>query len=244
MKRTVIAVIASLLILSPAFAADDALAIMQKNDALPEGETVIQKSELVVIKSGRSEKKEFSSMSKRSGRKKRGRISFSFPTKMEFLSWDVPGEDNQQWIKLSSGKVRKVASSEKSKPWMNSHFAYDDIAESYIEDSQYKLLGEEQVNGVLCYKIEAVKVNGQKVYSKKEVFIGKEDYQAYRVNFYENGLHTKTLTMSDFQTASGITSPRCLTMERTDGKGKSVLTIKGITYNSPVSDNKLTREGF
>lgn len=224
--------------------AEDALTIMQKNDALPEAQTVAQRSVLTITKAGRSEKKEFSTISKKYDRKKRSRISVSFPTKMEFLSWDIPGEDNQQWIKLSSGKVRKIASSEKNKPWMNSHFYYDDIATSYIEDYDYRLIGEESCNGTSCYKIESVKKRGQKVYSKKIIYVGKADYLVYRVQFYENDLHTKTLTFSEYRIISGIALPHRLTMERSDGKGTSVLQVTQVTLNGSVNDRNLTQEGL
>lgn len=224
--------------------ADEALTIMQKNDALPQAQSISQSSVLTVTKSGRSETKEFTTVMKKDGRKKRSRISFTYPTKMEFLSWDVPGEDNRQWIKLSSGKVRKIASSEKSKPWMNSHFAYEDIATNYIEDSEYRMLAPQSVDGVDCYRIEAVKIRGQKVYSKREMYLGKEDLLVRRVDFYENGMHTKTLVFSDYKTVSGVAIAHRMTMERTDGKGKSVLQIKNAVVNAAVSDRVLTQEGF
>lgn len=232
------------LIFTSGLYAENADEIMKKNDALPEGETMQREAVLLIVKSGKNEKKEFSGVSKIYGRKKRSRMQFTYPSKMGFLSWDIPGADNQQWIKLTNGKVRKIASSDKDKPWMNSHFAYEDIAENYIEDYVYTLLGEAEVSGITCYKIESVKTRGQKVYSKRIIYIGKEDYLMYKVEYYEKGQHTKTLLLENYEAISGIMTARKLTMERTDGRGKSILYLKSVKYNVSVNDNELTQEAF
>lgn len=244
MKRILGVITITLALIAGQIGAQDARSIMEKSDAVPDGDTFERSMVLLIVKSGKNEKKEFSTLSKEYGRKRRSLMQFSFPTQMEFLSWDEPGQDNQQWIKLTSGKVRKIASSEKDKPWMNSHFYYEDIADVYIEDYEYTLLGEEDVDGVSCYKIASVKTRGQKVYSKRDVYIGKDNYLMYRVDYYENGSHTKTLTFTNYETIDGIQTPRKLTMERTDGKGKSVLYTKSVSYNIPVEDRELTREAF
>ena len=171
-------------------------------------------------------------------------MQFTYPSKMGFLVWDIPGQDNQQWIKLTSGKVRKIASSEKSRPWMNSHFSNEDIGQNYIEDYKYTLLGEQVVSGVDCYKINAVKIRGQKVYSKTIVYISKKNYLTYRVEYFEKGRHIKTLDFSNYEKINGIPTARKLTMSRTDGKGKSILYIKSVTYNISVDDREFTREAF
>ncbi|MFW5808138.1 MAG: outer membrane lipoprotein-sorting protein, partial [Spirochaetota bacterium] len=221
-------------------AAQDAREIMQKNRDIPDGDSFRRSNVLLIVKSGKNEKKEFKTVSKEYGRKVRTRMKFTYPTDMRYLSWDAPGEENQQWIKLSSGKVRKIASSEKDSPWMNSHFYREDLSENYIEEYDYRLLGEETVDGVVCHKIESVKNTGQKVYSRRIIYIGKEDYLTYRVDFFENGRHTKTLTVSGYEKIDGIQTARKLIMERTDGKGKSILYTKSVDYNVSVDDRELT----
>ena len=225
-------------------AEENGLSIMEKAYAVPEGESVRRDSILLVINSGKTEKKEFGTVSKKDDRSWRSHLQFTFPSRVGFLVWDDPGEDSRQWIKLSSGKVRKIATSEKSNPWMNSHFYNQDISRNYIEDSEYTLLGEEVVGETPCYKIRAERIRGEKVYSHTILYIGKEDYLRYRVEFYENGLMSKVMDYSNYETIDGIPTPRKLTMARTDGLGKSILYIKNVAYNIDVDDRELTREAF
>lgn len=225
-------------------AEENGLAIMEKVYAVPEGESFQKSSILLIINSGKTEKKEFVTISKKNDRSWRSNLQFTFPARVGFLVWNDPGEDSHQWIKLSSGKVRKIATSEKSKPWMNSHFYNQDISRNYIEDSEYTLMGEELMGEILCYKIRAERTKGEKVYSYTNLYIGKEDYLRYRVEFFENGLMTKVLDYSNYELIDGIFTPRKLTMSRTDGLGKSVLYTKDVIYKMTVNDRELTREAF
>ena len=239
-----ILVISTLCLSLPLWAGESALSIMEKSYAVPDGDSFQKNSVLLVIKSGRTEKKEFITLAKEYDRDWRNRIQFTYPSKMGFLIWDEPGEDSQQWIKLTSGKVRKIATSEKGKPWMNSHFYNQDISRTYIEDYDYGLLGEEDVNEVACYKIKAQKIRGERVYSHSVLFIGKDDYLKHRIEFYENGLLSKTLELTNYETIDGIPTPRKMTMSRSDGKGKSILYVKDAAYGLNVDDRRLTREAF
>lgn len=218
--------------------------IMEKNDALKEPKTSMQKNVLLIVKGEKKEKKEFEGIMKKYGKNTRSRISFSFPTRLEFLVWDEPGTDSQQWIKLSSGRVRKIATSDKGKPWVNSHFYNEDIGDTDIDDYSYKMLGEGEANNIQCYKVEAIKIKGTKVYSKSVIYISKKDYTKQRIDFFEKGIHTKTVTFEMMEKISDIFTPRKIVMERADGRGKSILYMQSVKYDVPVQDNKLNRESF
>jgi hypothetical protein len=244
MKKIIFITVISVLFATNSLFALTGREIMEKNDALKKPETSVQKCVLLIIKGDKQEKKEFEGIMKKYGKKSRTRISFSYPTRLEFLVWDEPGKDSQQWIKLTSGRVRKIATSDKDKPWVNSHFYNDDISDYDIDDYTYKLIGEESLDGVECYKIEAVKNKGTIIYSKTIVYIGKSDYVRQRVDFFEKGRHTKTITFTNIEKISGIYTSRKAVMERTDGRGKSILYIQSVQYDVPVSDQKLNKESF
>ncbi len=244
-----------LLITTPLFALTGR-EIMGKNDALPKADTSIQESVLVIIHGkgpdARKTRKEFSGYMKRYGNETRMRMTFTKPTRLEFMAWDKKGEDKLQWIKTSGKKVRKIASSDKGKPWLNSHFYNDDIGEIDIDDYKYKLLGEADVDGLNCFKIESQKVRKEKgkrvpdtrVYVKTVVYVSKKDFLLRKVDFYEKRGFAKTLTFSHFEKIKGITTPLKTVMTRIDGKGKSLLYMKkkSIKYNVPVSDQKFNIE--
>jgi hypothetical protein len=218
--------------------------IMEKNDALKEANTRKSNSVMVVMRGDKKEMKEFSMAAKKYGKETRSKSTFTKPTRLEFLSWSVPGEDTLQWIKLSGGTVRKIASSDKGGSFVGSHFYYEDMAERDIDDFDYKFLGDEKINGEDCYKIEAVKVKGTKVYEKSIAYVRKSDHFVIRAEFYEKQGHTKTMTVDKIEVIDGIITPRKLLMERTDGNGKTIIYLKSIEYNIPVADEALKKENL
>jgi len=220
------------------------LSIMQKNDALREPETTVSESVMVILKGKTQEKKEFRMAMKKYGDKTRSRSTFTSPTRIEFLNWSEPGKDSLQWIKLSGGTIRKIASSEKGGAFVGSHFYYEDIGFRDISDYSYTYKGEKQEAGENCYLVKAVKKVGTKVYEKSLIYVRKSDYFIVRIDLFEKKGHTKTFRTEKIETINGILTARKIVMERTDGKGKSLIYIKKIAYNTRVSDKFLTREGL
>jgi len=218
--------------------------IMKKNKRLTEASTCTQSNVLLIMKGNFKEKKEYSAVSKKYGSRTRTRINFTFPSRIGFLVWDMPGRDSRQWLKLTSGRVRKISSSDKDNPWMNSHFYNQDIGSRDIDDFTYSLLGEKMYEGKKYFQIKSVKIKGTRVYDKSIILVDKQNFLIHRIKFFEKGRHTKTLTLEKYQKIQGIWTPRKAVMSRSDGRGRSIMYTKTIRYRSPVADSSLKLEGF
>lgn len=226
---------------SPSMTADQ---IMKKVRALKKPSTVKQTSALLIIKEGRRDVYYFSGIYRDYGSESRMRITFKKGSRMEFLVVNRKGKGSRQWLKLSNGKIRQVPRGEKGASWLNSHFYNVDIGGGTTRNAfSYRLLGSVKVDGIDCYRIIG-KGDPDGVYSSSIIYAGKSDYVIRKVELYEKGRHTKTLIMQKIQKVSGIYTPRKITMERADGRGKSIFYIKSIQYNVPVKDYRLRRAGF
>jgi hypothetical protein len=236
--------IACLFFYTPVFSDDKGLEIMKKNDQLKEPSTRKGASIMVIINGDKKDIKEFNMVAKKYGEKTRSRSTFTKPTRLEFLSWSEPGEDSLQWIKLSGGSVRKIASSDKNGAFVGSHFYYEDLADRDINDFDFTYLGEAKIEGEDCYKIQSVKKVGTKVYEKSIAYVRKSDYVIIRAELFEKKGHTKTMIVEKIENIDGVLTPRKITMERTDGKGKTIIYTKTIEYNVAVSDEFLKKESL
>lgn len=222
----------------------DGKEIMEKVKALKKPMTIIQSAVLLIVKGERRDVLKFDGIFKDYGNESRVRIMFKEGTSMEFLVVHEKGGGSTQWLKLSNGRIRQVPQGEKGNTWLNSHFYNVDIGGvTERQNVTYTLLGEGEVEGVPCYRIQG-SGNPNGVYSSSILYVGKDDYIVRRVELFEKGKHTKTLILEKIENISGISTPRKITMERADGLGKSIIYIKSINYNSPVSDNELKRSGF
>lgn len=110
-------------------------------------------------------------------------------------------EPDDQWLYLPALKrVKRIASNNKSGPFMGSEFAYEDLSSQEIEKyTDYEWLADEQMNGLDCFKIQRVPVDPKSGYTKQVAWIDKEHYRAQKVDFYDRkGELLKTLTSSDY----------------------------------------------
>ncbi len=109
--------------------------------------------------------------------------------------------DDDRWLFLPAVKrVKRIASNNKSGPFMGSEFAFEDLGSQEIEKyKDYKWTKDEAVNGVDCQVVERVPVDKNSGYTKQVVWLDKAEYRVQKVEFYDrkNSL-LKTLTISDY----------------------------------------------
>ena len=110
------------------------------------------------------------------------------------------GSDDQ-WLYLPALKrVKRIASNNKSGPFMGSEFAYEDIASQEVEKYTYTYLQDETVNGQECFVIERYPVDKKSGYTRQIAWIDKGEYRAQKIDFYDRKDELlKTLTFEGYQ---------------------------------------------
>ena len=219
--------------------------IMEKTDALPEPDTAKSKILMLIHKGGKVIEKEFTlQMKKFDNDEDKALISFIRPTHIKLLTHSHKGRDDDQWLRLSSGKIKRIVSTGRDKPFVNSHFYYEDLTSIDIDDYAYKLLGEGNAVGEDCYKVEGVKQVGEKVYDKVIFYVRKSDYFVVRVDFFKKGKFLKFLENYKIKKIDGILTPHKLKMELANAKGKTELVLKGLKYNVDIDSSRFNKEAL
>ena len=110
------------------------------------------------------------------------------------------GSDDQ-WIYLPALKrVKRIASNNKSGPFMGSEFAYEDISSQEVEKYTYKYLRDDTVGGIEYFVVERYPVDKKSGYSKQIVWIDKSEYRNKKIEFYDRkGDLQKTLTYNNYK---------------------------------------------
>lgn len=110
-------------------------------------------------------------------------------------------EPDEQWLYLPALKrVKRIASRNKSGSFMGSEFAFEDISSQEIEKYSYRYLGDETVDGQLCFKIERIPQYEYSGYKRQIVWMDQQHYRPIKIEFYDlKDLHLKTLTFSGYQ---------------------------------------------
>ena len=113
--------------------------------------------------------------------------------------------NDDQWLYLPALKrTKRIASNNKSGPFMGSEFAYEDISSQEVEEYTYKYLRDESYEGTPVYVIERYPTDDNSGYTKQIVWMDAERYIPLKVDYYDRKQsHLKTLTFHDYQQYKG-----------------------------------------
>ncbi len=118
-----------------------------------------------------------------------------------FLSFSHKEGNDDQWLYLPALKrVKRIASNNKSGPFMGSEFAYEDISSQEVEKYAYKYLREEAFSGLNCYVIERYPVDEKSGYTRQIVWIDADEFRVQQVVFHDRkDALLKTLSYDGYQ---------------------------------------------
>ena len=95
--------------------------------------------------------------------------------------------DDDQWLYLPAlRRARRIASSNRSSSFVGSELAYEDLAPNEITKHQYKYLREDTVDGVSIWVIESTPRFKDSGYSRRELFVRKDNHQMARTNSFDH----------------------------------------------------------
>lgn len=220
--------------------------IIGKARDLPSAKTSKTTILMKIHKGGGIVEKKFKMIGKKyPGKKTKNLVTFLKPTSLKLLSHTEAGEDSNQWLRMSSGRVKRIASSDKGKAFVGSHFNFEDMGQGEsIDDFSYSNIGLAKVEGVNCFKIEAKKKAGSAVYDKSVIYIRKSDFFVLRVDLFKKGALHKYLINYQIKKVNGILTPHKVVMYMNDKSGKTELYIKSIKYNMNISDSQFNKESL
>ena len=162
------------------------------------------------------------------------------------LSYDYDQKDDDTWLFLPAlKKVKRILTSNKDDYFMGSDFTYEDMENRDLVNWDYNLTGEETLDGVDCYTVEAVPNNDaerdESGYSKTVAWIGKDDFVARRVDLYDKKDRlAKRLLASDIRpvgTDPPKPRPHRLAMDNFITKHKTVLETREVQVDIPLRDD-------
>jgi len=107
---------------------------------------------------------------------------------------------DDQWLYLPAlRRVKRIASNNKSGPFMGSEFAYEDLSSQEVEKYTYKYIKDEKVGGIDCFLIERYPVDKDSGYTKQQAWLDKDEYRARKIDYYDRkGQLLKTLTPTKY----------------------------------------------
>lgn len=171
-------------------------------------------------------------------------ITFTKPTQIKVLTHTHKKGEDDQWLSLSSGKVKRLVGGDKTQSFVQSHMTYEDLESRDVNNYDYNLLKDAQVNGDACYMVEAIKKAGSKTYDKNILAVRKADNCVVKIEFYRKGALIKTLENKNIQKIDGIVTPFNVVVTMANGEGKTELIIDKVIYNKDIEDSKFSKDAL
>ena len=117
------------------------------------------------------------------------------------LTFSHKAEDDDQWLYLPALKrVKRIASKNRSGPFVGSEFAFEDLSSQEVEKYTYRYLRDEMANGLDCFVTERYPTDRYSGYTRQITWIDKAHYRIQKVDYYDRkDKLLKTLTFSGYQ---------------------------------------------
>jgi hypothetical protein len=246
---------------TPSHAADDPKAreVMTRVDDRDDGDDQTSNLQMVLIdKRGKQRIRELRSFTKDVGEDTHSMLFFLSPADVEdtgFLTYDYDeaDRDDDQWLYLPAlKKTKRIASSDKSGSFMGSDFSYADMTDRPLENYEFKLLQEGDVDGHPVWVIESTPIDKDEIdetgYTKSIQFVRKDNDVVVRSKIWvKKGKRNKYMEVQELEQIDGIWVPTLVTMTTKNGKQtlhKTVLRTSNVKFNQELDLDDFSIRGL
>jgi hypothetical protein len=238
---------------TPALSAD---AIVARVNQADDGGFVTRKLAMQMVdRRGKVRDRKTVSYRKYFGEEKRTVLFYEAPANIRdtaFMTWDYPDHavDDDQWLYLPAlRKVRRISASDRGDYFLGTDFTYEDIkleGKLEPEDFDFSLLGEEEINGTVTFKLASVPktpdIARELGYGRTEFWVDPANWMVVRAEFWDpKDKPLKSLVISDIRQVDGIWTRHQLEVTNHQTGHLSRFTFSEVDYQSEVRDSMFSR---
>ncbi|HUP39127.1 MAG TPA: outer membrane lipoprotein-sorting protein [Vicinamibacterales bacterium] len=153
-----------------------------------------------------------------------------------------PERASDQWMWTPAlQRERRIALQDRSTRFFGTDFSFEDLEERDVDQYDYRLVGEETIDGVPCWRVESTP-SQKKIsqYTKADVWIRRDNYTFAQVESYIKTEVVRRLKYSDVVQVQGLFTARKLEMVDLRRKSRTILTLDKLEYNIPLKDEDFT----
>ncbi len=157
---------------------------------------------------------------------------------------------NEMWNWVPTiNRMIKLPPSMMSQGWMGSDYSNDDILKesSIVVDYNHKIIGEEKISGLDCYKIEMIpKEDAAVTWGKMVKWISKKEYWQMKTEYYdEDNELIKSEIASEIKNFGDRRLPSKVEIIPADKPGhKTVVIINSAAFNIKIDDNFFSQQNM
>jgi outer membrane lipoprotein-sorting protein len=156
--------------------------------------------------------------------------------------------DMWNWMP-SISKMIKIPPSMMSQSWMGSDFTNDDLVKmnSYVNEYTHEIVGSEIIDNYDCHILELIpKPDAAVVWGKVKVWISKEDFYQFRIEFYdEDEVLVNYQVSSDIKQFNDRKLPARMVMTPVDEPGnQTIIEVMDTEYNIDIDESFFSQQNM
>jgi outer membrane lipoprotein-sorting protein len=157
---------------------------------------------------------------------------------------------NEMWNwNPTISRLIKLPPSMMSQGWMGSDYTNDDILKesSVVNDYEHELIGEEELDGRLCYKIKMLaKEEAAVIWGYQIRWIDKKDFLFLKSELYdEDGYLVRTETGSELKLMDGRLVTSRIELVPAEEEGQiTIIEMKEMKFNEPIKESFFSQQNM
>lgn len=157
-----------------------------------------------------------------------------------------PDRASDQWMWTPAiQRDRRIALQDRSTRFFGTDFSFEDLEERDVDQYEYRMLGEEAVDGVACWKIES-RPGRRKTsqYTSSILWIRQDTYAFARIENYIKTQVVRRLVYQNYEQVQGIWTARVLEMTDLRRNSRTMLSLEKLAYNVPMREDDFTLQAL
>jgi hypothetical protein len=172
-------------------------------------------------------------------------IRFTAPAEVKGVALLVvnhPDRSSDQWMWTPAiGRDRRIAPQDRSTRFFGTDFSFEDLEERDVNQFDFRLLGEEAIDGAACWRIESKpKERKASQYTSSRVWIRKDNYVPVQYENFAKDTLIRRMREKDIENIQGIWTARTLEMADMHRNSRTILKLENVRYNVPLKDDEFT----
>ena len=152
-------------------------------------------------------------------------------------------DPDHQWLYLPALKrVKRIASANKSGPFVGSEFAFEDFTITELNKFKYEYIEEGQFLDMDVHIIDRYPRYAKSGYSRQRIEIDKEIMQPRRIQFFDRrGGALKTLILSEYKNYDGVWRAQRMAMTNHQTGKSTDLIYEEFQFKNGLKNSDFTR---
>ncbi|MCC6586978.1 MAG: outer membrane lipoprotein-sorting protein [Bryobacterales bacterium] len=153
---------------------------------------------------------------------------------------------SDQWMWTPAlQRDRRIALQDRSTRFFGTDFSFEDLEERDVNQNDYKLVGDETIDGQACWKIESrpIKTKSSQ-YTHSYLWVRKDIYAFVQVEGRKNEQIVRRIHYRDLEKVKGIWTARTLEVIDIGRNSRTVMKLEKLDYNIPMKESDFTLQAL